>query len=98
MQACEKRVRGWLQMATCPHGSLTPGMEQDADRASINVANPNIAERTQQIEDGLVEAGLEVFRLGDQLVYPSKLEADEVVKIFVGPRTLCGSAAPRRSG
>ena len=88
MQACEKRVRGWLQMATSPDGSLTPGREQDSDKASINVANPNTAERTQQIEDGLVEAGLEVFRLGDQLVYPSRLEADEVVENIRRPKNL----------
>lgn len=88
MQACEKRVRGWLQMATSSNGPLAPGMEQDAAEASINVANPNIAERTQKIEDGLIGAGLEVFRLGDQLVYPSRLEADEVVENVRRPKNL----------
>jgi len=73
LQSCEKLFREWLQMGEAPRNA-------PAIAGSILVTNPNIAERTQQIEDGLIESGLEVFRLGDQLVYPSKLEADEVIE------------------
>ena len=68
LQSCEKLFREWLQLEDAPR--YAP--DGAAAKALIDVANPNIAERTQQIEDGLVEAGLEVFRLGDQLVYPSR--------------------------
>lgn len=88
MEVCAKRLRGWLQMSE-PISSFSSGrVGTTANPTAINVANPNTAERTQQIEDGLIETGLEVFRLGDQLVYPSKLEADEVVENFRRPKNL----------
>lgn len=79
--ACEKLFRGWLQLGDTPRAQLVAA-------GSIDVANPNIAERTQQIEDGLIGAGLEVFRLGDHLVYPSRLEADEVSEGVRRPKNL----------
>lgn len=81
LQSCEKLFREWLQMGEAPRNA-------PASTGSILVNNPNIAERTQQIEDGLIESGLEVFRLGDQLVYPSKLEADEVIENIRRPKNL----------
>lgn len=81
LQSCEKLFREWLQMGEAPRNA-------PASAGSILVSNPNIAERTQQIEDGLIESGLEVFRLGDQLVYPSKLEADEVIENIRRPKNL----------
>lgn len=88
MQACEKRLRGWLQIAEERAGTVAPGKDAISGAGSIDVGNPNIAERTQQIEDGLIGAGLEVFRLGDQFVYPSRLEADEVVENVHRPKNL----------
>ena len=88
MEVCAKRLRGWLQIAEPLSSFSSDGVSTTFNLSPINVANPNTAERTQQIEDGLIETGLEVFRLGDQLVYPSKLEADEVVENVRRPKNL----------
>jgi hypothetical protein len=77
MQECEKRLRSWLNLQEIATVAKSPSSAPTS--GSIYVGNPNIAERTEQIESALIENGLEVFRRGEELVHVMKLEADEVV-------------------
>ena len=69
MEACEKRLRGWLGLEADHH----PAPPADG----INVANPNIAERTNQIEELLIRLGVGIYRRGSELVRVRKLETQE---------------------
>jgi hypothetical protein len=71
MEACENRLRSWLELSSSPHtsGSLPAG--------AINVDNPNIAERTNLIEDLLLKSGVCIYRRGTELVRVRVLECQQ---------------------
>ncbi len=87
LSALEKRLREWLQL---PDGPKTPasGAVGSPPAGAIDVGNPNIVERTRQIEEGLIEATLLIFRRDERLVHPLKLEADEIVEGVRYPKNL----------
>ena len=77
MRACEKRLREWLQLSGEAETPSRRGSERIPEGA-IDIGNPNLVERTRQIEDQLIRNGPPIFRRGDQLVYVMRLEADEI--------------------
>ena len=75
MEACEKRIREWLQMGKA---DVVPAARTPSPDA-INITNPNIAERTEQIENAFLESDVEIFRRGADLVFILRLEESETV-------------------
>ncbi len=88
MQALDKRLRGWLQMSESitDHGIAADIGADDGNVIYVN--DTDIAERTRQIERGLIAADIGIYRLADRLMYPRKLEDDEIVDGVRRPKNL----------